>query len=186
MSVLTLHNVEPTDHLVSPAEFSDVELRSPALAVFTDFRRHEPFVIEGSTRAVDAAVLLRQCHNGIRLVVDRNDEFIGTISEADLSEARLLKRVATGEDRNEIRVVDMMMPRREVRALSYEDLKHATVRDLIETLQRQGEQHCLVINERTHNIRGFIAASDLRRRLHISLEEESTPTFARIFEAVRH
>jgi CBS domain containing-hemolysin-like protein len=181
-----MHEVGASDHLVSPCEFSDVGLRSCALDAFTDFRRHEPYVIEGSTRAVDAALFLRQSHASLRLVVDRDNEFIGLITSKELSDANLLIRVAAGEERKEIRVVDLMKPRHELRALSYGDLQHATVKDLIETLQSNGQQHCLVINEATHNIRGFIAASDVEKRLHMNLHVGETPSFAEIFEALHH
>jgi CBS domain containing-hemolysin-like protein len=184
MTALTMHNVEASDHLVSPEEFTDVGLYSPALAVFTDFRRHEPLVIEGSTRAADAAMLLRQSHTRLQIVVDRNREFIGTITQSDLSEANLLRKVAAGETRQAIQVAELMKPRHELRALSYSDVERATVKDLIDTLQTNGEHHCLVVNAETHNIRGLIAASDVEKRLHMNLHVDETPTFAEIFQAV--
>ena len=186
MTALTLHSVETSDHLVSPEEFSDVGLRSPALAVFTDFRRHDPMVIDGSTRAADAALLMRQSHTRLQIVVDGNGEFIGTVTQDDLSEATLLGRVAAGHDRHAIRVAELMKPRHEIQALSLDDLQRATVKDLIDTLKRSGEQHCLVVDSDAHTIRGLIAASDVEKRLHMGLHVGEAPTFAEIFSAVHH
>lgn len=186
MTALKLHSVEASDHLVTPEEFHDVGLRSPALAVFTDFRRHDPVVIDGATKAADAALLMRQSHTRWQIVVDKDGEFIGTITREALSEVNLLRRVAEGEDRESIRVTDLMKPRHEMHALSYDDLQHASVKDLIDTLQSTGERHCLVVNPETHNIRGLIAASDVEKRLHIGLHVGETPTFAEIFAAVHH
>ncbi len=184
MTALQLHNVDTADHLVSPAEFSDVGLRSSALTLFTDFRRHEPLVIDGWMTATAAQQYMRQSNAKLRLVVDHGGEFIGTITLAELSEERLLKRVAAGERRNEIQVMDLMTHRHELRALDYDDLRRARVGDVIDTLRYHGERHCLVVAFRTHRIRGLIAASDVARRLHTNLDMPAAPTFADVFRVI--
>ena len=184
MTVLALHSVETTDHLVSPREFFDVDLHSPALSVFTDFRKHEPVVMDGMMRAVDAAVALRQSLPRLRLVVDRFGEFIGTVTWRELSEENLLRHVAAGTSRQDILVMDVMKHRHQIRALWYDDLCHATVRDLVDTLHGNGESHCLVVQGDTHSIRGLIAASDVERRLHVKSGSDLPRTFAEIFTAL--
>ena len=77
-----------------------------------------------------------------------------------------------------------MHHRHEIHALAYEDLKHATVQDVVDTLRDNGEKHCLVVDEKAHSIRGLIAASDIAARLHQDIEVGKTPTFAEIFAAV--
>jgi len=184
MTVLALHAVEAIDHLVSPTDYADVNLHSPALNVFTDFHKHEPLAFEGMMRAVDAALDLRQSRPRLRLVVDRAGEFIGTVTYRELSEINLLRRVANGMAREDLLVMDVMKHRHEHRALWYDDLSHASVKDLVDTLQDSGESHCLVVEGETHNIRGLIAASDVERRLHINLRTDRAPTFAEIFAAL--
>lgn len=186
MTAMQMHLVDRTDHLVRPNEYSDVTLRSPALAVFTDFRNHEPLVIDGWLSAVAAREYLRQSFAKLRLVVDHSGEFIGTITLADLSEERVLRKVAAGEHRYDVRVVDLMTHRKDIRALSYDDLCRATVGDVIDTLRRHGQQHCLVVSEDTHAIRGLIAASDIARRLHMAVDVSGPPTFAQVFEVLHH
>lgn len=179
--ILPLHAMTSADHLVSPEEYADVGLDSPALSLFTDFRRHEPFVIDGWTSAVEAERFMRQSHTRLRLVVDHQGEFIGTVTLDDLSERRLIQRVAAGESRYDIRVMDLMTHRHQLRAMAYRDLTQARVRDVIDTLSQRGERHCLVLDVHDHAIRGLIAASDVARRLHMDLRLDPAPTFARIF-----
>ncbi|MEZ5559968.1 MAG: CBS domain-containing protein [Pseudomonadales bacterium] len=186
MTILALQSVDSADHLVHPEEYWDLGLRSSALSLLTDFRRHEPQVIDGWMLAVDADRFLRQSRAKLRLVVDHDGEFIGIITVSDLAEARLVKRVAGGEPREAIRVIDVMTPRRDIRALSYNDLRGATVGDVIETLRCNGEQHCLVVDGGDHRIRGLIAASDVAARLHTNINVSTGPTFAEIFAAVHH
>jgi CBS domain containing-hemolysin-like protein len=177
--------VSKRDHLVHPEEFSDLEMDSPALSLLTDFRRHEPFVIDGWMSAVEAERDMRSTHTLLRLVVDRNGEFIGTITPTDLSATKLIRRVADGEDRGGIRVMDLMTRRQALQALSYSDISRARVKDVIATLRHHGEQHCLVVDSDTHCIRGLIAVADIARRLHMDIPVHREPTFAEVFAVLR-
>jgi DeoR family transcriptional regulator, catabolite repression regulator len=53
---------------------------------------------------------------------------------------------------------------------------------VLNTLQHNGEQHCLVIDTDSHHIRGVISASDIASRLHIPVHIEKAPTFLNIFD----
>jgi len=184
MTALALHNLDSTDHLVAPSEYGDIGPQSPALSLFTDFKRHEPFVLDGWMSAIEAGANMRRSHSKLRLVVDRNMEFIGTITLQDLSEANLLKKIAAGSRRDDIQVVDLMKHRHELHAISYDELRRSTVQDVIDTLSTSGDQHCLVVDSNTHSIRGLIAASDVSARLHKEISVSAAPTFAEIFTAV--
>lgn len=185
MKTLKLHKIDRVDHLISPEEFSDLGLHSPALSLITDFKRHEPFVVDGWMPAVDAERYMRQSHGRLRLVIDQAGEFIGTITLDDLAEGELLKKVAQGENRQEIQVTDLMKPRHEISALIYDDIRKATVADIIDTLRCSGERHCLVVDDKHHWIRGLIAASDIALRLHIEFDFNSPPSFADILAVVQ-
>jgi CBS domain containing-hemolysin-like protein len=74
-----------------------------------------------------------------------------------------------------------MRHRTSLRSIDITDLQGASVGDVIHTLQENGEQHCLVIDRKSHHIRGMISASDIARRLHLPVIIEQTPTFASIF-----
>jgi CBS domain containing-hemolysin-like protein len=94
--------------------------------------------------------------------------------------------VAAGEPRTDILVSDVMIPRRDVKALSYGELETATVGDIVESLRCSGQQHCLVVDDDEHSIRGLIAASDVAERLHRRISVKPEPSFADIFSALRH
>jgi len=185
MHAIDLFHVDSVAHMVQPDEFNDLDIYSPAIEFFTDFKKHRPLTIEGSTLAIDVEKLMRKAHVRMKLVVDGNNEFIGTISTEDLNEQNFMIKVANGELRNEITVSDMMCPRQSILALDLEHLERSNISDVIETLQRSGQQHCLVVDRGRGHIRGLISASDIARRLHMPIRIERVPTFVDIFRSVR-
>ena len=54
MKKLNLFNVDVIDHLVQPAEFSEVDVNSAALDFVSDFKTTSPMMIDASTCAVEA------------------------------------------------------------------------------------------------------------------------------------
>jgi len=171
-------------HMVQPEEFNELGMNSPAIEFFTDFKKHRPWTIEGSTLAVDVELLMRKAHVRMKLVVDANNEFIGVVSTEELSEQNFLIRIANGERRNDITVSDMMSPRHAILALDIEQLARSNISDIINTLNRHGHQHCLVVDRRHNHIRGLISASDVARRLHMPIRIEKVPTFVDIFKSI--
>ncbi|MEE4361138.1 MAG: CBS domain-containing protein [Pseudomonadales bacterium] len=186
MKALPIYRIQRDDHLVWPDEVQEIDWDSPAEAVFTDFREHEPLVIAGSMSAEDGARQLRQTHALLKLVVDQDGDFVGIVRPEDLSEQSILRLVACGARREDICVRDLMLPRAAVCAIDRADLHRATVGDLVKTLRHHGQAHCLVVDEGAHEIRGVISAEDLARRLHVRIRVDTPPTFAQIHQAVRH
>ena len=167
MKNLMLHTLNQRDHLVQPEEFDEILLDSPATQVFTDFKYHRPHMVEAHLPAVEAAALMQQENIRVKLVVDSDMEFIGVIDRDDLSEQQiLLNHMARGIARNELQVRDLMHPRDQVCALDFADLRRATVRDLVETLQRETQKHCLVVDHHSHLIRGLVSSAEIALRLH--------------------
>lgn len=186
MQNITLFPLEKVSHLVQPEEFGGLDMDSPATEFFTDFKKHRPLTIEGDTPALDAAMLMRRSHARMKLVTDANGELIGTITIDDLSDVNLMVRVAQGERLKDVTVSEMMFPKREILAMDIQEIERATIGDVIETLQRTGQSHCLVVDKRRDHIRGLIAASEVERRLHVPIKIEKIPTFVDIFNNVRH
>ena len=185
MHTISLFPVNSVAHMVQPDEFNDLDMKSPATEFFTDFKKHRPLTIENSTLAIDVESLMRKAHVRMKLVVDADDEFVGTISTEDLSEQHFMIRIANGERLAEITVSDMMCPKHALLALDIEELQHSTISDIIVALQRSGQQHCLVVDRRNDHIRGLISASDVARRLHMPIRIEKVPTFVDIFRSIR-
>lgn len=186
MQNIKLFPLNHVAHMVQPDEFDGLNMDSPATEFFTDFKKHRPLTIEGDTPALDAAMLMRKSHARMKLVTDLKGEFIGTITVDDLSDQNLMVKVATGERLRDVTVSEMMCPKREMFAIDMSELERASIGDVIETLQRSGQPHCLVVDRQRDHIRGLLAASEVERRLHMPIRIEKIPTFIDIFNNVRH
>jgi CBS domain containing-hemolysin-like protein len=184
MKTLALYTVEAIDHLVQPADFDGTRLTSPALQVVTDFKHTEPNTISANSKASTALQMMQQEHSRLKLVVDHQGELVGLLAIEQLSEQALMRQVAFGSQRDDIRVADVMRPRERIKALAYQQLKHCTIADVVNTLQSSGEQHCVVIDRDNHQIRGVISAQDIARRLKLPLQISQAPTFLHIFDSI--
>lgn len=186
MKHIALYDADRTDHLIWPEECPAFSETSPALTVFTDFRQHEPSVIDASTLALDAEHIMRRTHQRLKLVLNAGGEFIGILSIDDLSEHELIKKVASGLSRNELLVGEMMQRREHLKVLDYHDLAQMSVKDVLELLQQYGFEHCLVVERERHEIRGIISAREIARQLKIPLSITRPPNFAELYlEAIR-
>ncbi|MDX1678632.1 CBS domain-containing protein [Arsukibacterium sp.] len=184
MRNLALFAVEPIDHLVQPGQFEQARLTSPALQLVTDFKQSKPDMISESLPASDVLTIMQLERCKLKLVVDEHGELSGIIHLEQLSDQAIMRRVALGDSRQEIKVADLMLPRQRIKALAWQQLQHCTIADVLNTLQSSGEQHCVVVDRESHLIRGVISAQDIARRLHLPLHIRQTPTFLQLFDSV--
>lgn len=184
MKVLEFYSPDPSARLVWPDHSGSITLHSPALSVFTDFRQHQPLVVNAQCDADEAERLMQQAHVRLKLVVDGDGQFLGLVSLADLDSQEKIKKVAEGYRRNELTVADFMRPRDSLRVLSYQQLAEAQVGDVVEALRLTPDQHCLVIDFGNHEIRGVISSSDMARRLKLPLDINRHSSFVSIFSAL--
>ena len=184
MTTLSLHDLQTVDHLTCLRDAARVGLRSPARTLFSDFRDNEPHLIDGWMRATDASRHMHHSHDHAAMVVDRLGSVVGVILRDDLREERLMRRIANGERREEIRVHDLMTHRREIRALAADDLEHATVADVLQSLRDDGKRFCLVVDHDVHEIRGLISATEVARRLLGSVDLARPATFVEAFALI--
>lgn len=184
MKNLSLLNLETIDHIVFPEEFQDTTLKSSALTIFTDFKKIKPLIIDASTKAVDAQLLMLKAHVSLKLVLSAEKRIVGILSSHDVSERHIVQKISQGENRNDLMVTDLMQERSELLALDYMELKNARVEDVLSTLQTNGLRHCLVVEHSEHQIRGLISTSDIAKQLHIPLSKDKPLTFANIYTAI--
>lgn len=184
MKNIHLVSLESNAHLVHPDEFNEITLDSTVRNIFTDFKKHQPLVIEADTLACDALFLMQTANVHPQLVVDKNNEMIGTISQNELNEQQFLIENTKGFDRYQLTVQDLMLKRDNIKGLHYRLLDLISIADLIEALKKEGVQHCLVTDPENKQIRGVISARDISRRLHIPVDIQPQQTFVNIFEAV--
>ena len=186
MKMLQFYDAEQVDELVWPENYQQVTEDSPALAIFTDFRTHVPLVIDSSVRALDAEQHMFEAHVRLKLVVDKNNAFMGVVALEDLDKQEIMKKVVQGHKREDLRVTDMMRPKQTLKVIDYEELKTAHVSHVIAALQKYGHQHCLVVDRVKHQIRGLVSASDIARKLKIAIAVHESPKFTELYLAAVH
>ncbi|MBB1485707.1 CBS domain-containing protein [Oceanospirillum sediminis] len=187
MKVLTLHPVENHYHLVHPEEFHHLTADDSALAVFTDFKKHIPQSVMYDLPAIHAESQMRKAHVRMQVVVDHDGELVGAISLNDLGEQNFIQAFQQeGLKRDEVRVKDLMIPKNKLQTLDYSELSNANIQNILDTLQQNYQQHCLVTDSSQGQIRGLISAADIARRLHIAIEIEKPTSFYDICMAIRH
>lgn len=184
MKRFNLYQLEAVDKLAHPDMANSVTLDSPALSVMTDFKYHEPLVADSHDRACDIEQSMLQAHVRMKLVIDKDDEFLGLVSLDDLNQQEILKRVAKGAHREELSAADFMRPKDSLRAFDYHELRRATIRDVVQILKDNEYQHYLVVDRKEHKIRGVISASDLARKLRLDININSRSSFINVYAAL--
>ncbi len=185
MKKLNFQDLGDTHQVMWPSDPDCVDLNLPALRVFKDFMLHKPYVVNVNAKAVDVEAAMLREHVALKLVVDEAETFLGVIALEDLSSEEIMKKVADGFDRHELRVADFMKPRRALLSLDYAELQRASLGDVIVSLQAEGQQHCLVIDRNQQSVRGVISASEVARRVKLPLTVQRQSSFVDIFHAVR-
>lgn len=183
MKKLNFYAVSQIDELAKPNEKQHVTLDSQALDFFTDFNQTKPLVIEASTSAVDAKMMMLKSHVRLKLVIDSKDEFIGVISVDELVDLTIVQKISEGIKREDISVTDLMRSKEDLVALDINEVTRATIGDVIDVLKDSGQQHCLVMDRDTHRIRGIFSASDISRKLHLPIDIQDRSSFYKVFSA---
>ena len=184
MRNLPLCDVEEIDELAWPENHQEITLTSPALRVMTDFTQEKPLVISESVSAHETEKLMLNAHVRLKIVLDKEQHFLGVVSLTDIFHQEIMKKVANGYVHDDLLVTDFMQPKSELKAIDFSDLASAKVGDILETLKTNGQRHCLVIDKDKHRIRGVVSASDLVRKLKLNIDLKFPPTFLEIFNTV--
>lgn len=181
--ILNTCDINNVNHVITPDENYEITLESPALDIFTDFKKTSPLVIEQCLDVVTAEDLMKKTHVRLKLVLDHG-EFVGTLAYEDLISEKVMSR-ANHIHRADIMVSEVMTPKSCLKAIKFADVKRARIGDIVETLKNEGKQHFLVIDGDDYHIRGIFSASDIARRLHVPINIDRLSTFIDIYKAIR-
>ena len=184
MKTLNLYSVEKIDQLARPEVSEHINLFSSASAVFTDFTNLKPLVIKLNTAAVDVEHLMKQSHVRLKIVIDEQGHFMGLVSLQMLHSQEMQKHVAQGFPRDQLLLSDFMLPKESLKAIDYNELQNSRICDVIETLEKSQHQHCLVVDEKAHVIRGLISANDIVRKLKLPIDVNLNPSFMVIADGI--
>lgn len=189
---LPARNLDKTAGLLRPACVlpDRVGLDNPATDVMTDFRRLTAFIATpGDTiRQAEERMIRRKVR--LLFVMDTHDRVAGLITSTDIHGEKPMQVVQSrGIRRDEVLVADIMTPVERLEAVDYDDIAHARVGHVLETLKARGRQHALVIEqtEAGQMVRGLLSLSQLCKQLGVSIETtEVAATFTEIEQQLAH
>jgi signal-transduction protein with cAMP-binding, CBS, and nucleotidyltransferase domain len=168
-----------------------VNADSPALRVMTDLSQVPSATITADASLEDAnqSMLVR----GVRslFVVGSSNDMTGLVTSVDvLGEKPVLVAQKRQSRRSDLRVADVMVPVEQVETLSIEDVKRASVGNIVATLKLDGRAHAIVVGkgEGGHQtVLGIFSASQIARQLGVQIQsQEIARTFAEIEAVIAH
>ena len=183
---LPTSHLDPSAGLVRPVcELPEhVELTHPALDVMTDFRRMTAFIASPDDTLDQAEARMIRRKVRLLFVLDGEDRVAGLVTSTDIQGEKPMQVVQSrGIHRNEVRVTDIMTPVDLLEAIDFDDLSHATVGHVLETLRSRGRQHALVFESANGKkmVRGLLSLSQLGKQLGITVQTtEVALTFTEI------
>ena len=183
MKILNLYPTTTVDDLAWPEEIEGLSMDSSALDFFTDFKQVKPLVIESTVSAVEVKKIMQKAHVRLKFVLNESGQFIGIISADDVIDRKIVQKVSEGSKRDDIALTELMTPKRDLKALDYQEVVEASISEVIRKLKDSGEQHCLVIDRDNHKIRGIFSASDISRKLHLPIDIQDRSSFYKVFSA---
>lgn len=189
---IRLQEIADVTHLLSPEQLqAPISLNSSAVDVMTDFQSVKPVSVSQETQVDEALELMKNQHVRLLFATDKADVFSGVITARDIMGSRVMSYMQThGISREYVLVKHVMVVKEQLHALTFEQLQHSKIGDVMLTLKDSGEQHILVIDEglaKVKRIRGIISASDVSRKLKIGFEiMYEAKSFAEIERVVTH
>ncbi len=153
-----------------PWQTAAVTVDSPALAVMTDLMKVKAATTSPATTLRQAEQLM--IYQGVRMlfVVSEMPSLEGLITSTDLHGDRVMRVVQQRNVRyDELCVADVMVDLSMLDALAYEQMKAATVNNVIATLKKHGRNHLLVVegpsDQTPQRVRGVISRAQIERQL---------------------
>jgi len=189
---LPARNLDKSAGLLRPACIlpERVELDNPALDVMTDFRRLTAFIATPGDTIQQAEERMIRRKVRLLFVMDSHDCVAGLVTSTDIHGEKPMQVVQSrGIRRDEVLVADIMTPVERLEAVDYDDIAHARVGHVLETLKARGRQHALVIEhtEGRQMVRGLLSLSQLCKQLGVNVETtEVANTFTEIEQQLAH
>lgn len=168
---------------------TDVSLQDTAMVVMTDFNEITPFSIE-PTASIDAANdKMIACGVRLLFVTDPAGNLLGLVTARDISGEKPLRYLQErGGRREDIMAQEIMTPHEQLLTLHMNDVRTASVGDIIETMKAFGRQHILVSEpdgQEFETIRGIFSTSQISRQVGYTIElVERATNFAEVEKTV--
>lgn len=167
-----------------------VKLTQPAIEVMTDFRRMTAFTAHPDDTIQQAETRMIRRKVRLLFVVDHDEQVTGLVTSTDIYGEKAMQVVQSrGILRDEVRVADIMTPVDRIEAIDFDDVVHATVGHVLETLKSSGRQHALVFESADGKkmVRGLLSLSQVCKQLGITVQTtEVALTFTEIEQYLAH
>jgi len=175
-SLSTLH-LDEDNHYSHPPELPElVHLDDPAIDVLLNFENHQPAITHPKVSITDNMIDMKASGAHIMLVVE-DKKVVGVISSEDILGEKPMQIIQERRiKRDEILVRAVMTPREKLLAVSYQDLTHSKVGQVLATLN-QAKQHYLIVVDTQEGakhqaVHGLIYIYDILKRLDKNLATE--------------
>ncbi len=160
-------------HQELPAKVSS---HSPAILCMTDFRQTAVVTIEPNVSIEWAHHRMKEYGVHLLLVVNSAQQVLGLITSTDiLGEKPMQLRTNYGRKHVEIMVREIMTPHDLLEVMMMDDVLHASVEDVVESMRRVGRRHALVLDAdrrtRKSAIRGLFSLNQICRQLGKPMED---------------
>jgi|TARA_R110000772_G_scaffold141114_4_gene250479 signal-transduction protein with cAMP-binding, CBS, and nucleotidyltransferase domain len=186
----SLHTLPLTEvkRIHQPELPRDLQLSSPASKALLDFDFTAPPLLESNTGIAEALMLLDREHASLKLVINMDEQLKGIITRRDLVSSRLMQvAVATGKVRQDLTVGDVMTPCSTLQGVRHDQVLHANVGRILQTMQHLGQDYLMVIANDGVSLRGLLDARQIARRLQVDYQDRiQARSFADICEALLH
>ena len=169
-----------------PWQTDAVTLESPGLLVMTDLTKVKAATTIPATTLRQAEQLM--IYQGVRMlfVVSEMPGLEGLITSTDLHGDHVMRIIQQRNARyDELTVGDVMVGLAALDAIEHEQMKGATVRNVVATLKKHGRNHLLVVEsgagQAPSRVRGVISRAQVERQLGTVIDMvEVAQTFADI------
>lgn len=159
-------------------------LTDPAWSVFTDLRYSACVTVDHLDRLGTTAELLHKCGVHMGLVTDARGDIVGMVSAEALRGERPLQRASAARiHHDELTLEDLMAPLSDWAVVDVEELTHARVGDIAQTLHATGQRYLFVTEHIDGEcvLRGLFSARRIESALQAHLPEDGhAHTFAEL------
>lgn len=195
---LSTIKLEADNRLSQPEDLPElVHLDDHALAVMIDFKQTKPITVKAGEFIDHTLNEMKVSGVHLLIVIDDEERVVGLIGSEDLLGEKPLKVMQKRRmPRNEIRVRLIMAPQTELSALDIDELRHAKVAHIIETMRKLKSHYILVTktvtktNEKTElqHVVGLFASSQINKQLHMDITDSlrAARSIAELQERERH
>jgi len=185
---LAVHTLDSPINVRLPEAEDLLSMDASALELMTDFHHNVPPMIEASTSVDEADELMQREHCTYKIVIDHAEQLRGIVTLLDIhSSLTLAASNATGLNRTELPVTEIMVPVEQLHGIAYSRLARAQVRDLVETMKTLSERFLLVLDDDSGRLRGLVSSRVLSRRLALpNMPFRPAQTISEIQAALGH